>query len=96
MHQRRFAIAFGIVIGLAVATTAAVLFGQAAQQQPAATAAIRWEYAIVRLDGPEPRNRDASLAVLQSYGEQGWEAVELLPPAYDILMKRPATNPAGR
>ena len=87
-NMRSFAVA---VLLLAIGAAAALLaVTQPTQAQPTEPASIaKWEYTIVRLDGPEPRHRDASLAVLRSYGEQGWEAVELLPPAYDILMKRP-------
>ena len=64
----------------------------AQQAKESAAEPVKWEYTIVRLEGPEPRHRDASLALLRSYGAQGWEAVELLPPAYDILMKRPVSR----
>ncbi len=72
----------------ALLLTARPTYAQQADQ-PVVSSRTTWEYAIVRLEGPEPRHRDASLAVLRSYGAEGWEAVELLPPAYDILMKRP-------
>jgi len=63
-----------------------------------AAAPVKWEYALIRLEGVDHGKRDAAIAQLNAYGRNGWEAVELLPPAYDILMKRPAgggSPPAG-
>lgn len=99
-NPRSFAVALALL--LTGGTAALLLRGQPTQAQtqsaekPDATPITKWEYTIVRLEGPEPRHRDASLAVLRRYGAEGWEAAELLPPAYDILMKRPITAPAGR
>lgn len=79
-----------IISLLAVAGLGAFLFSRmsAAQESNRPTVVIpRWEYTIVRVESPN--NADASIAALNRYGAEGWEAVELLPPAYDILMKRP-------
>lgn len=76
---------------LALTALAAFVLSRASVAQNAAAtveAPQKWEYTIVRLEGPT-KNADASIAVLNRYGTEGWEAVELLPPAYDILMKRP-------
>jgi len=54
--------------------------------------AVRWEYALVRIEGVQENRRDQSISVLNRFGREGWEAVELLPPSYDILMKRPVTT----
>lgn len=76
---------------LALTALAAFLLSRSSIAQdnarPSATI-TRWEYTLVRLEGPN--KAEASVAVLNRYGAEGWEAVELLPPAYDILLKRPA------
>lgn len=79
-----------IISLLAVAAISAFLFSRisTAQESPQQTVQIpRWEYTIVRVESPS--KAEASIAQLNRYGAEGWEAVELLPPAYDILMKRP-------
>lgn len=79
---------------LALTALAAFLLSRASIAQENSRPAVnvpKWEYTIVRLEGPA-KSVEASIAVLNRYGTEGWEAVELLPPAYDILMKRPASR----